>query len=112
MERQRVVSVERARSGYEIKQAAPASTSMSAPATRGRNVLSTTASGPEFLSLDLLDLNRNPPAFRAMVLGIPGDSKDCPKRRMFIRTYGPTAWKRPCDVVVRWNGSKFTYEAL
>src|SRR4029077_10814615 len=49
---------------------------------------------------------------RAMVLGIPGDSKDCPKRRMFIRTYGPTAWKRPCDVVVRWNGTKFTYEAL
>ena len=46
---------------------------------------------PAFLSLDLLDLNRNPPAFRAMVLGIPGDSKDCPKRRMFIRTYGPTA---------------------
>jgi hypothetical protein len=73
-----------------------------------RNVLSTTASGPEFLSLDLLDLNRNPPAFRAMVLGIPGDSKDCPKRRMFIRTYGPTAWKRPC----RRGCEVDTYEAL
>jgi hypothetical protein len=49
----------------------------------------------------LTRLNRNPPAFRAMVLGIPGDSKDCPKRRMFIRTYGSTAWKLQCDVIVK-----------
>jgi len=65
--------------------------------------------GNIFLSLDW---DSDPPAFRAMVLAIPGDSKDCPKRRMFVRTYGPTAWKRPCDVIVRWSGTKFTYEAL
>jgi hypothetical protein len=60
------------------------------------------------------DWEQDPPAFRAMVLGIPGDSKNCPRprRNMFMRTYGILAWKRPCDVIVRWNGTRFTYEAL
>jgi hypothetical protein len=62
-----------------------------------------------FLSLGL---NKDPPPFGAMIVGIPGDSKDCPKRNTFMRIYGPVAWKRPCDVIVRWNGTKFTYEAL
>jgi hypothetical protein len=48
-------------------------------------------SGGIFLSLDW---NRDPPAFRAMVVGIPGDSRDCPQRDAFVRAYGPTAWKR------------------
>ena len=54
-----------------------------------------------FLSLDPGD----PPVFRAMVLGIYGNSKNCPKR---LRHW----WKQPCDVIVRWNGTKFTYEGL
>jgi hypothetical protein len=64
-----------------------------------RNVLSTTT------DRDFLSLDNNSGAFRAMVLGISAASKDCPKR---LRTW----WKRPCDVIVRWNGTKFTYEAL
>jgi hypothetical protein len=59
-----------------------------------------------FLSLDW---SKDPPAFRAMVLGIPGDSKDCPKH---MRSFAPNAFKKSCDVIVRWNGTKFTYEAL
>ena len=55
-----------------------------------------------FLSLDY---SRDPPAFRAMVLGIYGNSENCPKR---LRTF----WKQSCDVIVRWNGTRFTYEAL
>jgi len=38
-----------------------------------------------------------------MVLGIFG-AEECPKLGAW--------WKRPCDVIVRWNGTKFTYEAL
>ena len=71
-----------------------------------RNALST-AVDKDFLSLRLGSW-----AFKAMVLGIPGDRKDCPKRRTFIRTYGPVAWKQSCDVIVRWNGNRFTYQAL
>ena len=52
-----------------------------------------------FLSLDW---SKGPPAFRAMVLGIPGDSKDCPKH---IRSFAPNAFKKSCDVIVRWNGT-------
>ena len=52
-----------------------------------------------------LSLGRDQTAFKAMVLGISAGSKDCPKR---LRTW----WKLPCDVIVRWNGTKFTYEAL
>ena len=52
-----------------------------------------------------LSLDNSSGAFRAMVLGISAASKDCPRR---LRTW----WKRPCDVIVRWNGAKFTYEAL
>ena len=74
-----------------------------------RNVLSTTAYGQPFLSLDY---GGQAFKFKAMVLAISGASKECPKRRIFLRTYGPTAWKRPCDVIVRWNGAKFTYEGL
>ena len=58
-----------------------------------RNALSTEVDNV-FLSLD-----SSGETFKAMVLGIPGDSKDCPKR---LRTF----WKRPCDVIVRWNGTK------
>jgi hypothetical protein len=53
-----------------------------------------------------LDSTRSPPAFRAMVLGIYGTSEDCPKR---VRR---TFWKETCWVIVRWNGTRFTYEAL
>jgi len=74
-----------------------------------KNVLSTAAYGPQFLSLDW---NKDPPVFKVMVVAISGDSKECPRRSMFIRTYGPTAWKQPCDVIVRWNRTKFTYEPL
>jgi len=64
--------------------------------------------GDIFLSLDWS--RHYPPPFRAMVLGIPGDGKDCPKRDRdrLMRTYGSTAWKWPCHVIVRWNGTKFT----
>jgi hypothetical protein len=75
-----------------------------------RKALSTKTYGPPFLSLDWW--SRDQTAFGAMVLSIPADSKDCPKRRIFIRSYDGTAWKLPCDVIVRWNGTKFTYEAL
>jgi hypothetical protein len=69
---------------------------------------------PSFDIFLSLDSGGDAPAFRAMVLGIPGDSKNCPKRQrdILMRTYGSTAFKRECDVIVRWNGTKFTYEAL
>jgi hypothetical protein len=56
--------------------------------------------GGTFLSLD------DSGTFKAMVPGIPGDSKDCPKRERdrLIRTYDGQAWKLPCDVIVRSNG--------
>jgi hypothetical protein len=56
--------------------------------------------GDIFLSFDA---SKYPPAFRAMVLGIPGDGKDCPKRQhdMLMRTYGPSTWKQSCDVIVK-----------
>jgi hypothetical protein len=47
-----------------------------------------------------------------MVVGIPGDSRDCPQRDALVRTYGPTAWKRSCDVIVTWNGTRLIYKAL
>jgi hypothetical protein len=64
--------------------------------------------GDVFLSLDW---SRDPPAFRAMVLNIQAASKECPKRYRdrLIRIRG---FKWPCDVIVRWNGAKFTYDAL
>jgi hypothetical protein len=59
-----------------------------------------------FLSLDE---SKDPPAFKAMVVGIPRDSNDCPKH---LRSSAGHAFKEACDVIVRWNGSRFTYEAL
>ena len=74
-----------------------------------RNALSTNIFGPPFLSFDWFGTN----AFKAMVLEISGADKECPKRRMFIRAYGSfSAGRRPCDVIVRWNGTKFIYEPL
>jgi hypothetical protein len=66
-----------------------------------RNILSTTTD-KDFLSLDY---GGQAFKFKAMVLGISAASNDCPKH---LRGW----WKRPCDVIVRWNGTKFTYEAL
>ena len=88
------------RAGYEMAiYVRSGSTLKTAHTNRVRN-------GDIFLSLDW---SKDPPAFRAMVLGIPGDSKDCPKR---IRSSAPNAFKQSCDVIVRWNGTRFTYEAL
>ena len=55
-----------------------------------RNALSTTTAS-EFLSFDYGEWAFK---FKAVVLAIPGSSEDCPKRRAFMRTFGPTAWKR------------------
>lgn len=86
--------------GYELAiYVRSGSTLKTAHTNRVRN-------GDIFLSLDL---SKDPPAFRAMVLGIPGHSKDCPKR---IRSSAPSAFKQSCDVIVRWNGTRFTYEPL
>ena len=53
-----------------------------------RNVLSTTTAS-EFLSFDY---GERAFEFKAMVLAIPGSSEDCPKRRMFMRTFGPSRY--------------------
>jgi hypothetical protein len=72
-----------------------------------RKALSTVIYDPEFLSFD------DNGTFKAMVLTIRGDDKDCPpKRRMFIRTHGLRPDHARCNVIVRWTGTKFTYEAL
>jgi hypothetical protein len=62
-----------------------------------------------FWSVPLHGAEGDVPAFGAMVLRIPGDRKNCPKGQhdMLMKAYGPSAWKQLCDVIVRWNGTKF-----
>jgi hypothetical protein len=78
-----------------------------------RKALSTEAVGTVFLSLDGLD---DPPKFKAMVLSVFSGNKDCPTRDVVEVREGKRvvfpAWKQSCDAIVKWNGTKFTYEPL
>jgi hypothetical protein len=66
--------------------------------------------GDTFLSLDY---SRDPPAFKAAVLTLYGDSRDCPIRDANMRAYGPTAWKHgQCDVIAKWDGTRFILRLL
>jgi uncharacterized protein YraI len=60
-----------------------------------------------FLSMDESD------RFKALVISLYGDDRNCPRRAANIRAHGSTAWKHgQCDVIVRWSGSGFTYRLL
>jgi hypothetical protein len=78
-----------------------------------RKALSTEAVGTVFLSLDGLD---EPPKFKAMVVSVFSGNKDCPTHDVVVRegeqSYVFPAWKQSCDAIVKWNGTKFTYEPL
>jgi hypothetical protein len=79
-----------------------------------REALSTEAVGRVFLSTD--GLKDDPPKFKAMVLSVFSGNKDCPTRDVVMREgkerYVFPAWKQSCDAVVKWDGTKFTYEPL
>jgi hypothetical protein len=63
------------------------------------NALSTMVGGPVFLSTDKGDYTK----FKALVLSISGaDEKHCKVKW----------WKQYCDIVVKWDGKKFTYKPL
>jgi hypothetical protein len=75
-----------------------------------RKALSTEAVGTVFLSLDGLD---GPPKFKAMVLSVFSGNKDCPTHDVELeKGVVLPAWKQSCDAIVKWNGTKFTYEPL
>jgi hypothetical protein len=65
-----------------------------------KEAFSTSAIGSVFPSI-------NGDSFKALVLNIFTGDKNCP-------TYDNRGgfWKRPCAVVVKWNGTKFTYKPL
>jgi hypothetical protein len=77
-----------------------------------RKALSTEAVGDVFLSIDWLNSNR----FNALVLSVFSGDKDCPTHDVVVRegeqSYVFPAWKQSCDAIVKWNGTKFTYEPL
>jgi hypothetical protein len=63
------------------------------------NALSTMAGGPVFLSTDKEDYT----TFKALVLHVSGaDNKRCQVKW----------WKQYCDMVVKWDGKKFTFKPL
>ncbi len=63
-----------------------------------RNAFSTKAGGAVFLSTDKATHTK----FNALVLSVSGADKNCPV----------PYWKQFCDVVVKWDGKKFTYMPL
>ena len=63
-----------------------------------REALSTNAVGGSLLSADW---SKDPAAFKAIVLSILGGNKGCPSRP-----------KQECHVIVKWDGTKFTYKPL
>jgi hypothetical protein len=63
------------------------------------NALSTMVFGPVFLSTDKEDYTK----FKTLVLHVSGaDNKHCQVKW----------WKRHCDIVVKWDGKKFTFKPL
>ena len=75
-----------------------------------RKILSTDAGEKVFLSVD------DNSGFRALVMSVLGGNKGCPTRPVVVREGGKSfvyqSWKFYCDVVVRWDGTKFTYKPL
>jgi hypothetical protein len=62
------------------------------------NALSTMVGGPVFLSTD-----KDHTKFKTLVLHVSGaDNKHCQVKW----------WKQYCDIVVKWDGKKFTYKPL
>jgi hypothetical protein len=48
-----------------------------------------------------------------LVVSLRGDDQGCPIREANVRAHGTTAWKHgQCDVIARWDGSKFVYRML
>jgi hypothetical protein len=69
-----------------------------------RKALSADATEPIFLSVEPYTEK-----FRALVLSVHGGDKDCPVRNKD----DPMAWKREkCDLVVKWDGTKFVWKPL
>lgn len=59
------------------------------------------------------DWSKVPPALRLIVVSLYGDAPECPIRAANVRAYGTAAWKHgQCDVIARWDGTKFTYRLL
>jgi hypothetical protein len=59
------------------------------------------------------DWSRDPPAQRLIVVSLYGDAPECPAREANFRAHGSTAWKHgQCDVIARWDGTRFTYRML
>jgi hypothetical protein len=70
-----------------------------------REALSANPFGSVFLSIDWQNDNR----FKALVLSVFGGGLGCPIRDK----NSSTAWKeKRCDIVIKWNGTKFTYNPL
>jgi hypothetical protein len=63
-----------------------------------RNAFSTKAGGAVFLSTDKVTHTK----FNALVLSVSGADKNCPVQY----------WKQFCDMLVKWDGKKFTYKPL
>jgi hypothetical protein len=56
---------------------------------------------------------RDPPALRILVVSLYGDAPQCPVREANLRAHGSTTWKHgQCDVVARWDGTRFVYRML
>jgi hypothetical protein len=59
------------------------------------------------------DWTKDPPALKSIIISLYGDDKNCPAREANLRAHGSTAWKHgQCDVIARWDGSRFTYKLL
>jgi hypothetical protein len=59
------------------------------------------------------DWSRDPPALRLLVVSLYGDAPGCPVREANLHTYNGSAWKHgQCDVVARWDGTRFVYKML
>jgi hypothetical protein len=75
-----------------------------------RKILSTDAGEKVFLSVD------DNSGFKALVMSVLGGNKGCPTRPVLVREGGKShvyqSWKHYCDVVVRWDGTGFTYRPL
>ena len=69
-----------------------------------KRAISTFASGKVFLSTQY-----GTGKFKALVLRLFADDQNCPARGSRASHIGA---RETCDAVVKWDGSKFTYNAL
>jgi hypothetical protein len=78
-----------------------------------RRALFTDAIGDFFLSTIDNTVNTDGTVeFKALVLNVFLGSEECPIEVRKVHWSKVVNWKLPCAVVVKWNGTKFTYKPL